>query len=438
MTPLLPPALALPGRRAAALLVRTRPDSELARLAAAGHDLAFEALARRHQRALLRHAARVVGPDRAEDAVQQGLLNAVRALRDSGAPENPEAWLHRLVRNAAIDHLRRAPGAQVQLDERLATADGPEEVVLRRERTREALAGVAALPDGQRNALLMREIQGASHAEIATALEVSAPAARQLIHRARTRLREVAALLLPPGLVERLTPAGSDRAVESASGLLAGGVLAKTAAVLVTGTVVVGGIAGPMSTPAQRVVPGDPAQASSQHAGGSHSRSGAAAAVGAASLATDASSTAGTEADRRSPRAGDDGSGDVRRGAGLSEGGGPTGDDRAGHSDPGSSDDDPASPSGDDSPSSHSSSGDSSTSDSSSGETSSGDSSASGDDSSAVETGPDPDAEPDHSSARTEPTSGSDPTTDPDTLDPPVATRSGDGLADDAIPGVDD
>lgn len=433
MTPILPPSLGIPGRRAAALLVRTRPDAELAKLAAAGHDLAFDALARRHQRALLRHAARIVGPDRAEDAVQQGLLNAVRALRGSGAPENPEAWLHRLVRNAAIDHLRRTPGTRVMLDERPATTEGPEEVVLRRERTREALAGIAALPDGQRNALLMREIHGASHAEIATALEVSAPAARQLIHRARTRLREVAALLFPPGLVERLLPAGGDRAVESAGGLLAGGVLAKTAAVLVTGTVVVGGIAGPMSTPTQPTVPAESAKASTHRARAASSPSGAATTTTAASLA---SATAGsTDTDRRGLRAS---AGAQRESSGRSGGSGVAGDDLPGRSGSGSAGDDRAGPS-DDAPSSgdDTSSNDSSTSDTSSDETSPGDVSASSDSSPATEIDPRADAEPEHSSARSEPSSDGDPTSDPDALDSPATARSGDGLAD-AVPGVDD
>src|SRR5919109_2954634 len=148
-------------------LLRLQGDERLARLASAGDDAAYEVMVRRHRDSLLRACGRILSPSEAEDAVQQALLSAHQALRRNGPPDRLQPWLHRIAVNAALKELRRAP-RDLPLDEaRLNGVEQPAEGAERRERTREALTAIAALPERQRRALVMRELEGRSHEEIA-------------------------------------------------------------------------------------------------------------------------------------------------------------------------------------------------------------------------------------------------------------------------------
>lgn len=241
-------------RPLALVALHTRSDSELAQLAHAGHQLGFEVLARRHRRALLAHARRILGDDRAEDAVQEALLKAFRALREHEPPREVLPWLHRVCHNSAIDVIRRSGPGHEQLVEASALDGGPDDALARREALRELVGGLRDLPRGQRDALLLRELYGASHAEIAIELQASsAGAVRQLIHRARTTLREAAAFLFPPGLVERLA-GGAGQVAEPAAGALAGGLAAKGLIAVAVGALAAGGV-----VVEQRSKPRDPA-----------------------------------------------------------------------------------------------------------------------------------------------------------------------------------
>ena len=214
---------------------RLANDARLVTLVDEGRDDAFEEIVRRYRRPLLVHARRILGDGRAEDALQQALMNAYGALRAGRGPDHLQAWLHRLTRNAAVDVTRRAPEAGVPLDETVPGADTPETAVLQRERLAEVLRVLEALPASQRDALILRELEGASHAAIADRLEISAPAARQLVHRARVRLRDGAAVVvLTPGLLARMVREASAHISVKAAAVVVGGTLA------VGGPVVVG------------------------------------------------------------------------------------------------------------------------------------------------------------------------------------------------------
>src|ERR1700732_2467703 len=100
------------------VLLRTQTDERLARLAGDGDRWAFAALVQRHRSSLIRLAARVVGPHRSEDVVQQGLLRAWVSLDAGTEVRNVQAWLYTIVRNAAYtEHARGADGMSPIPDE---------------------------------------------------------------------------------------------------------------------------------------------------------------------------------------------------------------------------------------------------------------------------------------------------------------------------------
>src|SRR3954470_3519043 len=255
-----PRLLRSPARLASSSLLRMQTDERLVELARAGHDAAFEAIVERYRVPLERYAARLIGPRGGEDAVQQAFVNAHRALGgESDRTIELKPWLYRIVHNAALNSLRSTRDEQLLGDdaERLGLS---EDVFERRERLREALDAVAALPEKQRDAILLRELEGRSHDEIAVALGMSSGAARQQIFRARAALR-AAATAVPPGpLIVRLMDLGAgsasggpDMAMGAGAGATA--LLAKAGAgVLVTGAVVGGAVgAGAVHAPGHHV-----------------------------------------------------------------------------------------------------------------------------------------------------------------------------------------
>ncbi|MEV4422418.1 RNA polymerase sigma factor [Patulibacter sp. NPDC049589] len=170
----------------------SRDDALLARLAARD-DGAWEALDRRHRPALRRWAASlsrpgVVDPD---DVVQDVLVRAHRELASGFVPDHLSAWLHRMVRNAAIDATRaRARRVTEPLDDEVVAdvAGGPDVVIVRRERLRRVIDDVARLPDAQRRALVAVAVDDRPVEEVAVELGLSAPAVRMSIRRARESL----------------------------------------------------------------------------------------------------------------------------------------------------------------------------------------------------------------------------------------------------------
>jgi RNA polymerase sigma factor (sigma-70 family) len=232
-------------------VLRTQSDARLVDLARGGHERAFEALVRRYRKPLLGYCRRMLLPEaRAEDALQQGLLQAWLALREGGEVRDAKAWLYRIVHNAAISARRRSGYDYVQLDESLHGTGASASDIDRRIAVREALAGLAALPEAQREVLLRTAIHGHSHEQVATDLGLSDGAVRGLIYRARATLRAAATACTPPQVVlwaARAAESGSahPQLTEIAGGagsagllgaLLKGGAVVASIGVLATGT----------------------------------------------------------------------------------------------------------------------------------------------------------------------------------------------------------
>ncbi|HWI70375.1 MAG TPA: sigma-70 family RNA polymerase sigma factor [Baekduia sp.] len=245
-----------PARLAGASLLRLQSDARLAELAVAGHEAAFDAIVDRYRTPLARYCAGIVGPSRAEDAVQQALINAHDALKRTDEVRHLRSWLYRIAHNASLNVLR-AVRDDVPLEEgalggaAAAAALGPAEAFERSERFRATVAALQELPERQRAALLLRELEGRSHEEIAAALGVTKGSARQHLMRARIAVRGAVTAVTPYPLVARLAemltagggaaPAWTDAAV----GAGAGATLAKfTAGVAATGALVGGAVGG--------------------------------------------------------------------------------------------------------------------------------------------------------------------------------------------------
>ena len=165
-----------------------------------GDEEALASLLVEHEQRAYNVAYRLLGRDAdARDAVQEGFLLALRAVRGDGAPPREidrfEPWLMRVVANAALGQLRRRPSFQVvPVDERAGALPArehaePAHEVERREVRGDVLLALLALPDTQRAALTLREYQELPYEEIGTMLGVNRGAVTQLLFRARHAFR---------------------------------------------------------------------------------------------------------------------------------------------------------------------------------------------------------------------------------------------------------
>ena len=175
--------------------VESGRESELLSRAQKGDKAAFAALVRAHQDEVYTLARRLVGdPHLASDVAQETLIRAWRALPNFRGDAKLSTWLYRITVNTAWTHKRRAARHRAApLDDLFEMSDplepnGPEaagETLELRGRLRRALD---RLPDAQREVVVMKDVYGWSHAEIAESMGVSVTAAKVRLHRARARL----------------------------------------------------------------------------------------------------------------------------------------------------------------------------------------------------------------------------------------------------------
>jgi RNA polymerase sigma factor (sigma-70 family) len=160
---------------------------------ARGDDAALAAMYERHHQALYRYCRSILHDDEdARDALQSTMAKALAALRDEERDFELRPWLFRIAHNEAISKLRQRRDS-VDLDAvgTLGT-DSLAQAVEDRERLALLRADLRDLPERQRSALVLRELSGLSHAEIAVVLDCSAGAVKQTIFEARAGLHECA------------------------------------------------------------------------------------------------------------------------------------------------------------------------------------------------------------------------------------------------------
>jgi RNA polymerase sigma factor (sigma-70 family) len=184
-----------PGLRGPSPLLRLQSDERLVALTRRGQHAAFETLCSRYQSRLLSFTRHMLGSrEDAEDVLQEVFAAAFNAVLADEREINVRPWLYRIARNRSLNHLRRASAVGMDsmdvhfADHGLSTGDR----VLRRESFRELLADVRQLPETQRTALLLREIDALSYEQIAHAMETTVPSVKSLLVRARISLAEAA------------------------------------------------------------------------------------------------------------------------------------------------------------------------------------------------------------------------------------------------------
>src|SRR4051794_21464818 len=183
------------GRRPLSIpLLRLRSDEQLVALFRAGSEEAFAAMHDRYRQRLFAYVRQMLSVGSradAEDVLQDVFVRAYGALRGDDRELNLRAWLYRVAHNRCIDHLRRPtpPAAEVFEVSRTPLLD-PMETAQRRDDLKRLVEDVGRLPEQQRSALLMREIDGLAYADIADALDVTVPAVKSLLVRARVGLVE--------------------------------------------------------------------------------------------------------------------------------------------------------------------------------------------------------------------------------------------------------
>lgn len=173
----------------------TESDASLLGRARHGDGAAAEALLRRYFRAAYLVAlARLGSRQDAEDACQDAFVRCLEHLDDCRDPERFGPWLLRIVRNTAHnrrDYLRVRRTEPLDLQDQLRTPAAADREVQRRELRAILLRALGELPETQREVVLLHDLDGWPHAEIAQRLALSVAMSRRHLSDARKRLRQL-------------------------------------------------------------------------------------------------------------------------------------------------------------------------------------------------------------------------------------------------------
>jgi RNA polymerase sigma factor (sigma-70 family) len=174
-------------------LLRLQSDERLVALVRRGNDAAFETLVSRYHSRLLAFCRHMLGSrEDAEDILQDVMAAAYNAILADERPINVRPWLYRIARNRSLNHLRRVqPVGMDSMDihlhaHGLTTADKVHD----REEFRLLVVDIQRLPESQRTALVLREMDALSYDQIAEAMETTIPSVKSLLVRARIGLAE--------------------------------------------------------------------------------------------------------------------------------------------------------------------------------------------------------------------------------------------------------
>jgi RNA polymerase sigma factor (sigma-70 family) len=183
------------GLRGPTPLLRIQSDERLVALTRRGNQAAYEALVGRYQARLLAFCRHMLGSrEDAEDVLQEVFAAAFNAMIADERTLNVRPWLYRIARNRSLNHLRRVQAIGVDsMDVHLSeNGTSAADKVHRREEFRLLVEDVQGLPETQRTALLLREIDALSYDQIAEAMDTTIPSVKSLLVRARVSLAESA------------------------------------------------------------------------------------------------------------------------------------------------------------------------------------------------------------------------------------------------------
>lgn len=178
----------------------------LVRLARGGDLAAFEQLVRLHERQVLRVAQRLLGHrEDARDAAQEAFLRVFRFLSTYDERHEFAGWLYRIVVNACLDQRRRLRRQAIlrpieELPASVESRPGDQESLAERAQARRLLErALVALTDRERQAVILRDIEGLGTDEVAHALGCSEVTVRSHLARGRLKLHEEAKRLAGGG-----------------------------------------------------------------------------------------------------------------------------------------------------------------------------------------------------------------------------------------------
>jgi RNA polymerase sigma factor (sigma-70 family) len=183
------------GLRGPTPLLRLQSDERLIVLVRRGNNAAFEALVARYQARLLAFCRHMLSSrEDAEDVLQEVFAASFNAIMADDRAINVRPWLYRIARNRSLNHLRRVQPIGVDsMDVHLSDGGATTaDKVHKREDFRLLVADVQDLPETQKTALLLREIDALSYEQIAEAMETTIPSVKSLLVRARVSLAEAA------------------------------------------------------------------------------------------------------------------------------------------------------------------------------------------------------------------------------------------------------
>ncbi len=155
-----------------------------------GDRRATDALYHRYRRRVFGVAAKIVGPVDAEEVAQEAFVRIFRGLARFRGDSKLSTWVYRLTVNVALTHVTRRPPRAVEDDVLAAipAVDAPAGDPHLRARLEAALL---ALPPGYRAVVVLHDVEGLAHEEIATILGCRAGTSKSQLHKARARLREL-------------------------------------------------------------------------------------------------------------------------------------------------------------------------------------------------------------------------------------------------------
>lgn len=191
-----------------------RTDAELLAAHVAGDPTAFEEIVRRHRDRLWAVALRTTGdPEEAADALQDALISAFRRADQFRGDSAVTTWLHRIVVNASLDRLRRRavrfaqPLPDDNDDLPGAVVADPNDHLDRRLTQLAVTSALAELPEDQRNAVLLVDVEGWSVQEAARMLDCPEGTVKSRCFRGRSKLAKRLAFLRNLDLTDPVTPA---------------------------------------------------------------------------------------------------------------------------------------------------------------------------------------------------------------------------------------
>jgi RNA polymerase sigma factor (sigma-70 family) len=176
-------------------LLRLQSDERLIAFIRRGNHTAFEVLFSRYQSRLLAFCRHLLGSkEDAEDVLQEVMTAAFNAILADNRQINVRPWLYRIARNRSLNHLRRAQAIGVDSMDIHFSENGAStaDKVHDREQFRLLVGDIQELPETQRTALVLREMDALSYDQIAEAMETTVPGVKSLLVRARIALAEAA------------------------------------------------------------------------------------------------------------------------------------------------------------------------------------------------------------------------------------------------------